>query len=191
MSVSGGGSIPEPFSLNDVTVWSDLICKFVCQNQAQFELRPFLQEVIEDKIMPVHAYNKNYLKRAKEGEENMFYKLIVYCLEFLQSNQLLTRDYLPTPRLKSICPLINQILMPGIRPLLNAVRQIQRDPNYSGMVTLLKEIERTGTLNLDSNEELVAPAELSKLTRLGIITLYMDGRLQITPLGKLALPLLE
>jgi hypothetical protein len=31
VSVSEGGSIPEPFNLNDVTVWSDLICKFVCQ----------------------------------------------------------------------------------------------------------------------------------------------------------------
>jgi hypothetical protein len=71
-----------------------------CQTQAQFELRPFLQDVIEDKIKPVHAYNKDYLKRAKEGEENMFYKLIVYCLEFLHGewgNEILY-DTLRIPR---------------------------------------------------------------------------------------------
>jgi hypothetical protein len=101
VSVSGGGSIPEPFNLNDVTVWSDLICKFVCQTQTPFELRRFLQEVIEDKIMPVNAYNKDMLRKAEEGVKNEFYNIIVYCLKFLQSNQLLTETYLPTQRLKS------------------------------------------------------------------------------------------
>jgi hypothetical protein len=191
VSVSGGGSIPEPFNLNDVTVWSDLICKFVCQTQTPFELRRFLQEVIEDKIMPVNAYNKDMLRKAEEGVKNEFYNIIVYCLKFLQSNQLLTETYLPTQRLKSICSLINQILMQGIRPLLNAEKEIRGDPNCPSIVRVLKEVKRAGTLDLDSNKNLITPPELSKLARLGIVTLYMDGRLEMTPLGKLVLPLLE
>lgn len=73
----------------------------MCQTQTPFELRRFLQEVIEDKIMPVNAYNKDMLRKAEEGVKNEFYNIIVYCLKFLQSNQLLTETYLPTQRLKS------------------------------------------------------------------------------------------
>lgn len=81
--------------------------------------------------------------------------------------------------------------MPGIRPLLNAVKEIRNDPNYSNMYRLLKEAKETRTLNQHNVKKFIDPYELSKLARLGIITLYMDGRLKKTTLSNLALPLLE
>lgn len=191
VSISGGGSIPEPFNINDVTVWSDLICKFVCQTRAPFKISPFLREVIADKIMLVNAYNKEKLREAEQGIENEFSEIIDYCLKFLKGNGLLTENYLPSQRLKSICTLVNRIQMPGIRPLLNAVKEIRNDPNYSNMYRLLKELKETRTLNQHNVKKFIDPYELSKLARLGIITLYMDGRLKMTTLGNLALPLLE
>ena len=85
VSDSVRGSIPEPFNLNDVTVWCDLLCKYVCQNfRAPFQYQNFLREVIDDKIMPLNAYNKELLKKAEQGDRNEFYELIIYCLNFLQ-----------------------------------------------------------------------------------------------------------
>jgi hypothetical protein len=82
-----------------------------------------------------NAYNKKMLKKTKQGDRNEFYNIIVYCLEFLQGNRLLTTEpYLPTERLKTICPKVNRILMPGIRPLLDAERAIRNDQDYPGIV---------------------------------------------------------
>jgi|SRR5690349_11097148 hypothetical protein len=163
----------------------------MCDVQTSFELRRFLQEVIDDKIMPVHAYNKKMLKEAQKGKKNEFYKIIEYCLKFLQSNQLLTKTYLPTQRLKSICPLINQILMPGIMPLLNAEKEIRRDPKYTAMVKLLIELKRARKLDQYDIGKFIETAELSKMVRHGLVTLYMNGKLEMTTLGKLALHLFE
>ena len=163
----------------------------MCQTRTPFEISLFLREVIADRIMPVNAYNKQKLKEAEQGKENEFSRIIEYCLKLLKSNQLLTETHLPTQRLKSICPLVNRILMPGIRPLLDAEKEIRRDPNYSSMIRLLKELKETRILNQYSVGKFIDPTELSKLARLGMVTLYMDGRLKMTTLGKLALPLLE
>ncbi|MDQ6862874.1 MAG: hypothetical protein M3044_03535 [Thermoproteota archaeon] len=186
ISISGEGSIPRPFNANDVTIWTDLICKFMCHNiNTHFDIGNFLQEVIEDKIMPLNAYDKEMLKKAAHGDKNEFYNIVVYCQESLQRNQLLTSDScLPTERLKAICPIINQILMPGVKSVLNAEREIRNDPNYSNIVSLLKNLKGERIVQRDDVTELITPAGLSKLTQLGIIVLYLDGRVKITPLGR-------
>jgi hypothetical protein len=108
ISVSEEGSIPAPFNANDVTIWTDLICKFMCHNMnTPFNIRNFLQDVIEDKIMPLNAYDRGMLKKASYGDKNEFYNIIIYCLELLQINQLLTSEtyflfYLPFVQLSSL-----------------------------------------------------------------------------------------
>jgi hypothetical protein len=78
MSVSGEGSIPRPFNANDVTIWTDLICKFMCHSMnTHFDIGNFLQEVIEDKIMPLNAYDKEMLKKAAHGDKNEFYNIML------------------------------------------------------------------------------------------------------------------
>ncbi len=157
-----------------------------------FDIRIFLQEVIEDKIMPLNAYDKEMLKKAAHGDKNEFYNLIVYCLDLLRRNQLLTsKPYLPTERLKAICPIVKKILMPGMKSVLNAEGEIRNDPSYSNMVTLLKNLKGERIVQRDEVTGLITTAGLSKLTQLGIITLYVDGRVKITPLGKIVSPLLE
>jgi hypothetical protein len=193
ISVSGEGSVPTPFNANDVTIWTDLICKFMCHNlYSHFDIRSFLQEVIEDKIMPLNAYDKEMLKKAAHGDKNEFYDIIVYCLELLQRNQLLTlKSYLPTERLKAICPIVNQILMPGMKSVLNGEREIRNDSSCSNIVSLLKNLKGERIVQRDDVTGLITNAGLSKLTQLGIITLYIDGRVKITPLGKIVSSLLE
>lgn len=151
-----------------------------------------MDEIIHDRLMPLNAYNKKMLKKTKRGARNVFYNIIVYCLEFLQGNRLLTTEpYLPTERLKTICPKVNRILMPGIRPLLDAERAIRNDQDYPGIVRLLKELEGERKLDRRDAIKLITPTALRKLTQFGIITLYLDERVEITTLGELALPLLE
>jgi hypothetical protein len=141
--------------------------------------------------MPLHAYNKEMLKKTKQGDKNEFYKIIVYCLERLQRNKLLTKSYLPTDRLRTICHKVDQILMPGITSLLDAERAIRDDRNYPSIVRLLRYLEEAKEVYRDEVTELITPAGLSKLTRLGLIMLYLDERVEITTLGEIALPLLE
>lgn len=81
--------------------------------------------------------------------------------------------------------------MPGVKSVLNAEREIRNDPNYSNIVSLLKSLKGERIVQLDDVTELITPAGLSKLTQLGIIVLYLDGRVKITPLGKIVSPLLE
>lgn len=192
VSVSGGGSIPEPFNLNDVTIWSDLICKYACQNlETSFDYLDFLREVIDDKIMPLNAYNKELMKRAEQGEKNEFYEIINYCLNFLQLGQLLTKMQYPTERLSAICPKVNQILMPGVRSLVEAEEEILNDPNFLDIFDLLKKLEKGGKLNRLDVTNLVTNLGFRKLIKLNIIILYLDERVEITTLGKLTLTLLE
>lgn len=191
--IPGCASIPSPFNTNDVTIWTDLICKFTCQHiNTQFDIRNFLRDVIEDKIMPLNAYDKEMLKKAAHGDKNEFYNIIMYCLDLLQRNQLLTAEtYLPTKRLKAICPIVNQILMPGIKSVLNAEREIHSDLSYSRIVSLLRNLKEDVMIQRDDVSGLVSNVGLSKLTQLGIVTLYIDGRVKITSLGQIVLPLLE
>lgn len=54
--------IPEPFDSNDVTIWTDLICKFMCHSMnTPFDTGNFLQEVIDDKMRPLNAYDKKIM----------------------------------------------------------------------------------------------------------------------------------
>jgi hypothetical protein len=141
--------------------------------------------------MPLNAYNKEMLEKAKQGVKNPFFYIIVYCLKLLQRNKILTSNYLPTERLKTICPNVSQILMPGIRSLLKAERAIREDRNHLRIIRLLNDLEKGRMLNRDDVTKLITRAGLSKLTQLSIIMLYLDERVEITTLGKLVLPLLE
>ena len=97
--------------------------------------------------MPLNAYNKELMKRAEQGEKNEFYEIINYCLNFLQLGQLLTKMQYPTERLSAICPKVNQILMPGVRSLVEAEEEILNDPNFLDIFDLLKKLEKGGKLN--------------------------------------------
>jgi hypothetical protein len=77
ISVSAGGPIPEPFNANDVTIWIDLIRKFMCHNMnTPFDIGNFLRDAIDDKIMPLNAYDNEKLKNAALGDKNEFYNII-------------------------------------------------------------------------------------------------------------------
>ena len=57
--------------------------------------------------MPLNAYDRGMLKKASYGDKNEFYNIIIYCLELLQINQLLTSEtyflfYLPFVQLSSL-----------------------------------------------------------------------------------------
>ena len=181
--------IPEPFNANDVTIWTDLICKFICHSMnTPFDTRNFLQEVIDDKMRPLNAYDKEMLKSASRGVKNEFYSIIMYCVELLEKNRLLTsQTYVATNRLKAICPIVDRYLMPGIKSVLDAEREIRNNPS------LLKSLKnlRNRIAHGDYVVKLTTTGGLPKLTQLGIIILYIDGRVEVTPLGKIILSLLE
>jgi hypothetical protein len=62
----------------------------MCQNKnSNFNQSDFLNKVIEEKILPIDAYNKEMMKKTNAGEKNEFYHLIKYCLEFFLRNRLL------------------------------------------------------------------------------------------------------
>ena len=205
-SISGEQSIPEPFNENDVMIWNDLICKFVCQDKnknALFNLSEFLNDVILDKILPLGGYDKEMIKKTMEGEKNEFYHLIKHCLEFLRRNRLLElrnddipkyqehNKYFPTERFRSICPQTEKVIMPGIKPLLDAEREIRKDQNYQNTVRLLKHLQKEKEVNKHYANKFITIDALHKLVQLGIITLYLDDRITITTLGELLKPLLD
>ena len=64
--------------------------------------------------------------KTRTGEHNEFYRLIKFCMEFLLKGRLLKKEknskgldesYFASDRLKSICPEIGKVVMPGIKSL--------------------------------------------------------------------------
>jgi hypothetical protein len=74
---------------------------------------------------------------------------------------------------------------------LNAEREIRNHPSYSNIVSFLRNLKGERIAKRDDVTKLITAAGLSKLAQLGIIILYIDGRVKITPLGEIVLPLLE
>ncbi len=88
--MTGRKSIPPPFNENDFTIWNTLLCKHVCKNKnTSFDKSDFLGAVIDDQISPLGAYDKEMMKKTRDGEHNEYYRLIEFCLEFLRGNRLL------------------------------------------------------------------------------------------------------
>jgi hypothetical protein len=59
-------SIPSPFNDNDVTIWNALVCKYLCQKQnSGFNESEFLGAVIDDKILPLGAYDKVVMRKTR------------------------------------------------------------------------------------------------------------------------------
>jgi hypothetical protein len=204
ISVSGGKSIPDPFNENDVTVWTALICKYLCQNKKDdFTLPKFLSDVLEDKILPINAYNKEMIRNVKVGERNEFYQIISYCLEYLRKNRLLElkkdvnsngldyNEYYPTKRLRSICPQIRRVLMPGIKQVLEAEKIVRKDGSHHDCAMLLDHLKKFGDINKSDATKYVNIHQLNKLIQLGVVTLYLDGKISITTFGQLLRPLLS
>jgi hypothetical protein len=87
--MTGRKSIPQPFNENDVTIWNALVCKHVCQYEnTSFNESEFLGAVIDDKT-PLGAYDKEMMKKTRDGEQNEYHLLMKFCLEFLRKNRLL------------------------------------------------------------------------------------------------------
>jgi hypothetical protein len=59
------------------------------------------------------------------------------------------------------------------------------------MLKLLIELKRARKLDQYDIGKFIETAELSKMVRHGLVTLYMNGKLEMTTLGKLALHLFE
>ncbi len=200
--MTGRISIPAPFNENDFTVWNALVCKYICQNKdANFNKSDFLSAVIDDKISPLGAYNKEMIKKARAGEQNQFYELLESCLKFLRENRLVQIKkernskafdegyYIATERLKSICIEIEKVLMPSIKSLLDAEREVQK-MNYQNIARLLEHLDKGSEFRKSDSTKYVTHNELYKLARLGVITLYSDDRISITTHGKILKPLL-
>jgi hypothetical protein len=199
----GGKLIPKPFNENDVTVWNALICKHICQTRnTKFSEPDFLGDVIDDRIMPIGAYNKEMMKKTRAGEKNEFHELIKYCLEFLLKSRLLEikkeknskgleGSYFATDRLRSICPEIGKVIMPGIESMLDAEREIRKKKGYGNIVKFLEHLERVNKVRKSDAIKYVNIYELHKLLQLGVITLYLDDRISLTALGSILKPLLD
>ena len=178
-------------------IWNALICKYICQNKDRnFSQSEFLSNVIEDKVVPIGAYNKEMLKKTNAGEKNEFYHLIKYCLEFLRSSRLLdltyegNQGYLATDRLMAICPQVARIIMPMIEPVLDAEREVRTYPNYKNIVSFLDHLEKSKETTKNGAIKYVTTNDLHNLIRLGVITLYVNGKITITTVGQLLKPLL-
>ena len=201
VSTAGEHSIPKPFNENDVTVWNALICKFVCEKN-YFNKSDFITEVINDKIIPVGAYNKKRIRDSISDDKNEFSQLITYCLIYLTSNKLLKiiaqnsdsskyDKYSSTPRLKSMCPEIKKVIMPGIKSVLDAEKEIRQDKNYKKIVMLLKHLVQKKEIP-KSDVLCILPIDtLYKLVQFSIIILYLNDTVAISGLGTLLYPLLK
>ncbi|MGB8937542.1 MAG: hypothetical protein WCC17_20825 [Candidatus Nitrosopolaris sp.] len=191
-----GKSIPAPFNDNDVTVWNAPICKYLCEK----ENSSFNGAVIDDKILPLGAYDKEMMKTGTGG--NKFYRLIEFCLEYLRDNRLLKikkeknskglcAHYFATERLESICPEIEKVELPSIKSVLDTEREIRKEKNYRKIVTFLEHLEKVNEVRRSNSMKYVTNSELYKLAQLGVITLYLDGRISITAHGNILKPLLS
>jgi hypothetical protein len=198
--MTGKKSVPSPFNDNDVTIWNALICKYVCQKEnSGFNESEFLAAVIDDKILPLGAYDKVMMRKTR-AEGNKFYRLIEFCLDYLRDNRLLEikkeknskglgEHYFATQRLKSICPKIEKVVLPSIRSVLDTEREIRKEKNYRKIVTLLEHLEKVDAVR-KSDRKYVTDSEIFKLARLGVITLYSDDKISITTHGNILKPLL-
>ncbi|MGH9982774.1 MAG: hypothetical protein ACRD8W_02315 [Nitrososphaeraceae archaeon] len=72
-----GLPIPKPFNENDVTIWSDLICKFVClRKKMPFDLVSFLDDIVNDRIMPLNAYNREmFIPPSRDNQRKLVWRL--------------------------------------------------------------------------------------------------------------------
>jgi hypothetical protein len=185
--MTGRISIPAPFNENDFTVWNALVCKYICQNKdANFNKSDFLGAVIDDKISPLGAYNKEMIKKASAGEQNQFYELLKSCLKFLRENRLIEFKkeknskafdegyYIATERLKSICIEIAKVLMPSIKSVLEAEREALTEMNYRNIAGFLEHLDKVNEFRKSDSTKYVTHNELYKLAQLGVITLYSD-----------------
>jgi hypothetical protein len=168
-----------------------------------FTLPEFFTDVLEDRILPINAYNKETIRSAKSGKRNEFYQITIYCLEFLRRNKLLESrkdynssgqgydKYYPTERLRSICPQIRRVLMPAIKPVLDAEREIRKDGSRDDCFALLEYLEKFGDRKKSDAAKFVNIHQFNKLVQLGVVTLYLDGKVSITTFGQLLRPLLS
>ena len=138
--------------------------------------------------------------KTRAGEHNEYHLLIKFCLEFLRKNRLLEikkeknsrgldEAYFATERLKSICPKIAKVMMPSIKSVLDAEREIRNERNYRNIVRFLEHLEKVNEVR-KSDTKYVTNNELYKLAQLGVITLYLDDRISITAQGNILKSLL-
>jgi len=197
-SVTGRKVIPKPFNENDVMVWNALICKYICKNKnGHFNRSDFLNNMIEDRITPIGAYNKEMIRKTNKGEKNEFYYLMKYCLEFLRTNRMLELRsetdprYFTTNRLRSMCPQIANFIIPSIEPVLEAEKEIRKRGDNRNVLKLLGHLEKSNEITQSDTTKYITINELNNLLKLGIIVLYLNGKITMTPLGGLVKPLLD
>ena len=196
-------SIPTPFNENDVTVWNALICKFICKHN-NFNKSDFILEVINNKIISIGAYpNKTKIKNSIIDNKNVFSQLVKYCLTYLTENNLLEikgkisddsedqNKYSITHRLKSLCPEIEKVIIPGIKSVLDAEKEIRQDKNYKNIVKLLEHLQMHEEISKSDSLKFVTSDTLYKLIQFNIITLFLTDKIVISGLGKLLYPLLK
>ena len=133
----------------------------------------------------------------------MFSQLVKYCLTYLTENNLLEikgkisddsedqNKYSITHRLKSLCPEIEKMIMPGIKSVLDAEKEIRQDKNYKNIVKLLEHLQMHEEISKSDSLKFVTSDTLYKLIQFNIITLFLTDKIVISGLGKLLYPLLK
>jgi hypothetical protein len=81
--------------------------------------------------------------------------------------------------------------MPSIEPVLYAEREIRKRREYRNVSKLLDHLEKSKEVTRFEATKYITVSELNNLLKLGIIVLYLNGKITMTTLGELVKPLLH
>jgi hypothetical protein len=81
--------------------------------------------------------------------------------------------------------------MPAIKTVLDAEREIRKDGSSHDCFALLEYLEKFGDRKKSDAAKFVNIHQFNKLVQLGVVTLYLDGKVSITTFGQILRPLLS
>jgi hypothetical protein len=195
-TMPGGIGGPYPFNANDVLVWKNLICKYVCKDGIQiFNKDEFYAALLGGEFSQGGAY-ADLLSKATKEQMKLFDKLLYYSLNSLSKIGLLSRsvitqtvtEYRSTSRLDIFCPDIMKYDMVDIddivEPVLRAEEEIHKYANFSAIIAMLKDLREGKLMDIDSISSNVDISTINKLNQLGTIFLTLNGEITISPIGR-------
>lgn len=191
-TLGGGNGGPYPFNKNDVLVWKDLICKYICKNNIEiFNKREFYAALLRKEFPGGNAYVEP-LSKATEEEIKLFDNLLYYSLDSLSKNGLLKRsaitEYRRTPRMEIFCQDIMKYDLVDVddlvEPVTRAVEEIRKYANPSAVVGMLKDVTEAKLSNINRISSNVDISTINKLNQLGTIFLTLNGDITISPIGR-------
>ena len=189
--------VPRPWNFNDTIVWKALICKFICETKKRtFHLSELLSY---DKIpIMAGAYNQDEIRNSIHDDTVEFSKLINYCMNWLEVNDLIKSQkddspiiYNATPRLESLCTEIEKYQLPVIDPVIEAEKAIRSRNILPAIHDLLLKLEKNGDLGLNEASTTIDDNTLYLINQLGVIYISVNDKISISPVGRMVMVLLH